>query len=289
MIPSEELSVLLNKLLNTDILSLKEVGGGDISRAFRAKSLKGDFFIKYHSGSAAFDMFEAEKTGIEAIENTESIAVPEIFKVVRYKGAALLIMQYINSRPANKEDFKKLGEQLAELHLNYSDKFGYTRNNFIGSLPQPNCLHSEWIDFYVEERLLPQIEMALRLNLLNQKIPKKTRIKEVCRDICGSPKASLLHGDLWSGNYLISSGGTPYLIDPAIYFGDAMIDLSMSRLFGGFGESFYDAYHDIHHRAENYRAQTDIYQLYYLLVHLNLFGRSYYQSVIHIIQRYFGK
>jgi protein-ribulosamine 3-kinase len=287
---SQELKIFLKNLLNTKIISANEIGGGDISRTFMVETAKGSFFIKYHSGASAFEMFEAEKAGLAAIGKTGSIAVPEVYFVQEYKGGALLIMEYIRRKSANKVDFFKLGEQLAALHQNNSEESGFVQDNFIGSLTQSNRKHIDWVDFYVEERLQPQMEMAIGSGRTDRKkMPEAERMKEVCMNIFGNPKASLLHGDLWSGNYLISSAGVPYLIDPAVYYGDSMIDLSMSRLFGGFGESFYEAYEAIHQRAENYSAKTDIYQLYYLLVHLNLFGSSYYQSVTNIIQRYFGK
>ena len=181
------------------------------------------------------------------------------------------------------------GTQLAKLHLNHKAKFGFTSDNFIGSLPQSNKQYSDWANFYWHERIAPQLKLAKQNNLLHaSKIISEQTAIAVFEELLGKDvKPTLLHGDLWAGNYLIATDGTPYLIDPATYWGHSMVDIAMSKLFGGFGNEFYTAYHEIIPKTDNYNAQIDLYQLYFLLVHLNLFGRSYYGSVSSILKHYF--
>ena len=197
-------------------------------------------------------------------------------------------MDYVNNKRPEPSDYSRLGMELARLHLGEQKDFGFTSDNFIGSLPQSNKIHTDWVEFYLEERLYPQLQLALRTNLLSKKeVPTKERGIDVFSRFLNDVSPSLLHGDLWGGNYLISTEGVPYLIDPAVYRGHFMIDIAMSKLFGSFGDEFYNAYHEIIPKPEYYNEQIDLYQLYFLLVHLNLFGRGYYSSVSEILNRYF--
>jgi fructosamine-3-kinase len=181
-----------------------------------------------------------------------------------------------------------LGKQLANLHLNKSKTFGFNTDNFIGTLTQSNTTHQNWVDFYIEERLAPQLKIAVQKQLLSTvEVPETNTMKLKTTAFFKDVEPSLLHGDLWSGNYLIATNGTPYLIDPASYYGHSEVDIAMSLLFGGFGSSFYEAYHAVIHEETHTKARIELYQLYYLLVHLNLFGSSYYHSVKRIINKYF--
>ncbi len=183
---------------------------------------------------------------------------------------------------------KTFGQQLGHLHKISTSQFGWDSDNFIGSLHQSNKTHDTWPDFYVSERLLPQLQLTVDQGLLSVgDVPSEHTMLSVMATLCPQVKPSLLHGDLWSGNYLISKDGIPYLIDPAVYRGHSEIDIAMSKLFGGFGASFYQVYNEVI-PADNFsNDRIKIYQLYYLLVHLNLFGRSYYSGVKAILKSYF--
>ncbi|MCL4153172.1 UNVERIFIED_CONTAM: hypothetical protein GTU68_012877 [Idotea baltica] len=197
-------------------------------------------------------------------------------------------MEYVVSKSPSLEDFKILGAQLAALHQCTSVYFGLDHDNFIGKLPQSNTQHNTWVNFYTHERLLPQLHLAISNGLLNPKeIPTTSEIKSFLDGLFKNVKPVLLHGDLWSGNYLISTDGTPYIIDPAVYFGHHEVDIAMSQLFGGFHDAFYESYFLHMPEEENTSTRIDMYQLYYLLVHLNMFGRSYYGSVSSILKTYF--
>mgnify|MGYP001404324685 CR=1 FL=1 len=285
----KQLISYISHLTNKEFQTIQSLSGGSISAAYLLKWNKGAYFLKANTNSDALKMFRAEQKGLQAIELTATIAVPKMHHVGLYNNKAYLLMDYVESKPANTIDYKTFGTQLAKLHLNYKDKFGFTSNNFIGSLPQSNTQHSDWTSFYWHERIEPQLRMAKQNKLLkaHEIISEKSAI-DVFDELLGKDvKPSVLHGDLWAGNYLIATDGTPYLIDPATYWGHSMVDIAMSKLFGGFGNEFYSAYHEIIPKKGNYNAQIDLYQLYFLLVHLNLFGRSYYKSVSSILSGYF--
>jgi fructosamine-3-kinase len=184
---------------------------------------------------------------------------------------------------------RRFGHRLAELHqISTCKAFGWETDNFIGSLPRSNKQNTDWSDFYVSERLLPQLKLAMDKNHLKKnEIPSEGILLQTCRNLFPETSPSLLHGDLWSGNYLVSADRTPYLIDPATYFGHHEADIAMTRLFGGFGKAFYEAYSEHFPKVGGESERNDIYQLYYLLVHLNLFGGSYKASVKNILGRYF--
>lgn len=278
----------ISNVIEHSISNVQSVSGGDISKTYLIETSHHKYFLKINSNSNALDMFNAEKKGLEAIANTNTIATPKIFASDIFQNNAFLILEYIESKSPNDKDFENLGQQLAELHKHKSSSFGFIDDNFIGSLPQYNNKNTDWAKFYINQRLLPQIELALSKKLLQHKdVPKTETMHKVCNDIFKQVSPSLLHGDLWGGNYLISTEGKPYLIDPAVYYGHSEVDIAMSKLFGGFGISFYDTYHKSFPKTQEFDARIELYQLYYLLVHLNLFGGSYYNSVKRIFNTYF--
>jgi len=275
--------------IQSEITAFRPVSVGDISSAYLLETQSQKFLLKVNSKSSAKTMFDAEQQGLRAIESTKTIAVPRVHLVGELGGKAFLLMDFIESRRPNAKDYTHLGRDLAKLHLASSDQFGFSSDNFIGSLPQYNAWHADWAEFYWDERIAPQLELTRKNEALEEKyIPSKDRAIKIFVQLFGEVSPALLHGDLWGGNYLIAADGTPYLIDPAVCYGHSMMDVAMSRLFGGFDAEFYDSYHQIIPQPQFYREQIDIYQLYYLLVHLNLFGRSYRSSVVDILERYFA-
>ncbi len=276
-------------LLGVNIESVQSVSGGDISKAYLLKTESERFFCKVNHGSQAHTMFLAEKIGLEAIAQTKTIAVPKVLLCEPLDKGGLLLLEYIEPKTASPKEMTRFGHELAALHQQSDEgSFGWKTDNFIGSLSQSNNNHTDWSEFYVAERLLPQLKLSSDGNRLqNHEIPSESSLLKTCRKLFPQAKPSLLHGDLWSGNYLISQEGIPYLIDPATYFGHHEVDMAMTRLFGGFGTTFYDAYAEQFPKESGETERNDIYQLYYLLVHLNLFGGSYYGSVKRILERYY--
>ncbi|WP_422082778.1 fructosamine kinase family protein [Ulvibacterium sp.] len=285
----KSLKIHIEYQLCINIEKVHSLSGGDISQAYLLETENEHFFCKVNHDSNAHKMFLAERVGLEAISKTKAVAAPSVLLCEPLEKGAFLIMEYIKPTRAFQKDMAQLGHQLAALHrFSQSDFYGWESDNFIGSLPQENSPHSQWFEFYVHERLLPQIKMAMdNKRLAVSDVPSETKLSATCQNLFPKTEPALLHGDLWGGNYLISQEGKPYLIDPAVYYGHHEVDIAMTRLFGGFDSSFYDAYGE-HFAKEPFESErTDIYQLYYLLVHLNLFGKSYYGSVRSILKRYF--
>lgn len=276
-------------LLCVKIDKVSRLSGGDISKVFLLETETERFVCKIQYGETALHLFQSEKEGLGAIEKTNTIATPKVLHYEALEKGAFLLMEYIESKLPNAADMELLGHHLAALHKNGASKtFGGPSANFIGSLPQSNTPHSNWISFYVKERLLPQLLLAQQNQLLSsEEIPTEVKLLEGCTNVMEPIRPALLHGDLWSGNYLIDTKGIPYLIDPAVYYGHTEVDIAMTKLFGGFSGRFYNAYREHIPVPSNVEQLTDIYHLYYLLVHLNLFGPSYYAQVTSILRRYF--
>lgn len=284
----KEIIPLISDILSDKIISSKPITGGDISSAFHLETSKGNYFLKVNNDPFALKMFLAEQKGLSDIAATNTIAVPSVYVAESYEDMAIILMDFIDSKRPHPADYARFGTELAKMHLVTNSEFGYSSNNFIGSLDQSNNENNDWADFYWSQRIKPQFQLALNNNLLSaDEIPSKEQSISLFKQIFNNVKPSLLHGDLWGGNYLISTDGTPYLIDPAVYYGHSMVDIAMSQLFGSFGPDFYNSYHQIIPKSDFYKEEIDLYQLYYLLVHLNLFGRGYYTSVSDVMKRCF--
>ena len=278
----------LETLMGVKIQSLVPLSGGDIAKAYLVKTSSDRLFCKYLQNPFALDMLRSERDGLNAIRNTGAIKTPEVYYCEKTEAGIVLLMEYIESRRPSTSDMYTFGTQLGLMHKETDPEFGWESDNYIGSLKQANNKHNRWVDFYVEERLEPQLQMAKNKGLLSEtELPLREVMKNSLKEITSEIKPSLLHGDLWSGNYLISSEGVPCLIDPAAYFGHGEIDIAMSRLFGGFHDSFYQAYEKVLPSQGPVNDRLKVYQLYYLLVHLNLFGSSYYSGVKAILKSYF--
>lgn len=274
----------IESLVNQPILKTSSVSGGDISAAYRLSSKNSNLFLKINASAEAVHMFQAESQGLQNIAQTNTIATPEVLLCDSFGDRAFLLLEYVATKTPSKEDYQMLGEQLASLHIASSDYFGYQQDNYIGALHQSNKKHTSWLNFYIEERLQPQLHLAQKKKLLTpDDVPNSEKLQKVLAPYFEAVKPSLLHGDLWGGNYLIAANATPYLIDPAVYFGHHEVDIAMSKLFGGFTNEFYDTYHEHIPKTNGFEKRVQIYQLYYLLVHLNMFGRSYYSSVKRIL------
>jgi protein-ribulosamine 3-kinase len=268
---------------------MSSLSGGDISQAFLIELFNSrQYFVKYNRSDIASDLFRQEKLGLETIASSHTISVPEVIGTHSTGEGAFLVLEYIKPRQASAKDLKQLGVQVAAMHDHTGHSFGFKSDNYIGSLHQCNTPSENWIQLYAENRLQKQFILAIRKNLLKPtEVPELHQIINVLDSLIPVNEVSLLHGDLWGGNYLIGIDAKPYLIDPAVYFGDRMVDIAMSKLFGGFGPEFYESYFHWAPATENPDERIDLYQLYYLLVHLNLFGASYHSSVKRVLKRYF--
>lgn len=284
----KQLISYISAKINTKVTEWIPVSGGDISAAYKLKTQSADLFLKINNHINGLDMFREEALSLETIFQALKVGVPSVLLVDQFESQALLLLEYVHPKSANSQDFYQLGVHLAKLHSITHFHFGFKSNNFIGSLTQNNEPHHQWIPFYVQNRLEPQLKMARQLDLLDTfEVPCVDQLINGLEQRIGNCKPSLLHGDLWSGNYIISSNGQPYFIDPAVYYGHREVDLAMTRLFGGFGDAFYHAYYEIWPKEAGEEERIELYQLYYLLLHLNLFGKSYKPAVIRILRKYF--
>jgi fructosamine-3-kinase len=271
-----------------DIERVVPVGGGCINHGARLDIAGGaSFFLKWNA-SAPPDLFEAEADGLRALRSSGGLRVPE--PVARGGGSGApswLLMEHIEAgRPASDYG-ERLGRGLAALHASPDpeDGFGWHLDNWIGSLPQTNGTQRSWARFWQIHRIAPQLERARSRGYLDGAEGRVLdrvvdTIPQALADVDRGPP-HLLHGDLWGGNAFASADGHPVIIDPAVYRGHGEVDLAMTELFGGFGAAFYAAYDEVRPITDAYGAyRRDLYQLYYLLVHVNLFGGQYVQSSV---------
>ena len=290
------------------------VSGGDINDAYLVTLADGQkVFLKVNTpGNAAF--FSAEQEGLAAIRKTNAIGVPQVIATGvftgdgsaagrftgdepaagRPKDCSFLIMDYLEAGPRKSDFWERFGRQLAAMHRAQTDewtpggKYGFTQNNFIGAGKQNNSICDSWIDFFREYRLERQFKLA---GLYFDSYGRKAMLSllDHLEEYLVEPEyPSLLHGDLWGGNFVTGPDGAAWLIDPAVYVGHAEADLAMTELFGGFAPAFYGSYKEVSPLLPGYADRRELYNLYHLLNHLNLFGEGYYGEVMRIIRR-FGK
>jgi len=256
----------LNLFKHLGVADAQGVSGGCIHRCYRA-TLKGRrVFLKANEARLA-DAFAAEADGLSALRAAGCTA-PEPISHGAVAGEAYLLMEFLELR--SRGDYSALGRMLARVHEAHGGEFGWPRNNYIGSTPQPNSRSASWADFWREQRMAPQLALAKRNGFAID-------IGSACDLLQGhDPAPSLLHGDLWGGNAGFLANGAPVLFDPAVYYGDREADLAMTELFGGFPRAFYSAYGPL---PAGYETRKHLYNLYHLLNHLNLFGAGYLGQV----------
>ena len=262
--------------------SLGEGVGGSRSRVSVGKE---SGFVKF-SGDGA-ELFEAEADGLRALAGTGAIRVPSVVWVGSREAEACLLLEWLPLAAKTSVAAAKLGEWLARQHLAYGERFGWRRHNFIGTTPQFNTPADEWPAFFAEHRLKFQLRLAAENSYGGTLQESGARLLEVLpRFFAGHrPRPSLLHGDLWGGNWGALPSGEPVVFDPAVYWGDREADLAMTELFGGFGTEFYAAYRQHASLDVGYSVRRELYNLYHVLNHLNLFGGSYLDQALDIQRR----
>lgn len=269
-----------------DERSQQAVAGGSFHRCLRYQTVQGPIFVKAGEAAAA-DMFAAEAAGLMELARAEAVRVPKVVARGIHQSGAFLALEWIELSSPTKASEALLGEQLAWQHRRTQRQFGWDRDNTIGSTPQRNGWSAQWVAFLRERRLLFQLDLAERNGAAARPIERGRLLCQLLDAFFSSydPAPSLLHGDLWVGNWGTDEDGLPVIFDPAVYYGDREADIAMSRLFGGFGHAFYTAYQSTWPLDAGAGTRSALYNLYHVLNHYNLFGGGYLSQAQSMIDR----
>ncbi len=258
------------------ISKLTSVGGGSINNCYQAGTDTKTVFVKLNTVERLI-MFETEATGLHELAETSELRIPAVICSGQTASNSFLVLEWLVLHSANTASDRLLGEKLAQLHAVEQPYYGWQKNNFIGSTPQPNGKSNDWVKFLLTQRLGFQLQLATENGANRQLVEKGERLLDKLALFFSAyqPKPSLLHGDLWGGNYAMDDSGQPVIFDPACYYGDREADIAMTELFGGFGSGFFAAYQNTLQLDEGYAVRKKLYLLYHILNHFNLFGSSY--------------
>lgn len=270
------------------IETIKKIQGGSINEAFYIRTVDAEFFMKFHANSPK-GFFKSEAIGLRLIKETETISVPNYLSYSDQPGNAFLLLEWIEGKKNEKTE-EILGYKLAELHKSYGRMHGFETDTYIGILPQPNELNPNWLEYYREKRLRTQLEIGIENGHITDKRRKQLEklLERLDKWIPSFVEPSHLHGDFYSGNWIVGPGGEPFIVDPSFLYGDRHFEIAFTELFGGFPKKFYEAYNENYPLRKDYDDVKPIYQLYYLLAHLNMFGEAYGESVDKILNKYVG-
>lgn len=272
----------IQKKIKKKILRTFEIQGGCVSPAYKLEVQDGSY-IFCKTNPVKSEMFFCEQTGLLEIGKF-NFKVPSVI----CSEDQFILMEYISPGLKDKDTFYNLGKSLASMHLIRGEKFGFKEDNFIGKNIQKNTQTNSWLDFYFENRLKVQYQLAeSKKNLCNEMIEGFVKLeKKVHKIIDDNNSPSLLHGDLWTGNVLVNENSEAILIDPAVYYGNREAEFGIIRLFGGFNNDFFNGYNEVFPLDEGWVKRNKIYQLYHLFNHLNLFGRGYSGKIIEAMRYY---
>jgi protein-ribulosamine 3-kinase len=261
--------------------------GGCINNGGRLQTNQGDFFLKWNDAARYPGMLNAEALGLQKLLSASVIRIPNVVLVNQTAKFQFLLLEFIEHGTPSLKHWQLFGEQLAALHRISAEMYGFPSDNYIGSLPQSNQHGNDWIKFFIAKRLSPQVDLAIKSGKITSNVEGMFfKLYEKLPLLITKEKPALLHGDLWSGNKLVDNMGNPCLIDPAVYSGHREVDIGFTKLFGGFPQAFYDSY-NAHFPLENgLEERLRIYNLYPLLVHLNLFGETYLNQVVSILKHF---
>jgi len=277
----------IEDMLKAKVVDFQFVSGGCINHGGRIATEDADFFVKWNSQSKFPGMFEVEAKGLVLLNAAKGVRVPRVNAIGEAGDIAFIIMEWLESSNKKPNYWEEFGRQLARQHKSTASSYGLDHDNYIGSLPQKNTEEKSWRDFFIQHRLLFQLKLAEKSGRISG-----TDLKKMEADFLAlsrhipEDKPCLLHGDMWGGNLITGPEGFPCLIDPAVYFGHREMDLAMSRLFGGFDEAFISAYKQECNLEPDWEARIDLWNLYPLMVHVNLFGGGYLGQVRQILKWY---
>jgi fructosamine-3-kinase len=269
------------------ISNISPARGGDINQCFILETTAGQFFIKINAALFGRDFFEKEARGLMALLETGALKTPQPLFDGKFHQEIYLVMEYLRQGEKGSDFWPSFAKGLALLHKKSNPEFGWHESNYIGRLIQQNYFNTDWVSFYAENRILCNIQKAINRQLLENNDLQMA--EKLCARLSGLMPAeppSLLHGDLWSGNFMGLGDGQAAIFDPAVYYGHRETDIAMTHLFGGFDNAFYDSYQAEFPLAAGWQERLPLFQLYPLLIHLLLFGGPYRESVRNILKKF---
>jgi len=279
---NDRLIIHFNNILDDIVIEVYPVSGGCINDCYKLETQKSNYFVKLND---TINLFEEENKGLDLLRASKTFFIPKVYKFGVFESSNFLLMEWIEEKNKSDNFWNFFAKNLSELHSTSNDKFGLDHDNYIGSLKQSNTYYYDGVEFFINTRLVPQLEKLNSLN--NNRFFKKFDVLfNLLNEIIPVYQPSLLHGDLWSGNFLIDHNGHACIIDPAVYYGNREADIAMTKLFGGFSEEFYSNYNDYLPMLNGWQERMPIWNLYPLLVHANLFGSSYLNQINSILNKY---
>ncbi len=276
-----------NGLSNSSISGFSFSSGGCINSSGVLESGNKSFFLKWNDENRFPGIFSKEFSALSSLKASTSLMVPEPLLEGSFEGTGFLLMEHIQSGGGSRDYWKELAEGLAELHRNSSEKYGWKENNYIGSLVQKNEEMNDWGEFFAQKRLLEPLGMAVNSGIMYSKDLRELELAIAnMKELLVLESPALIHGDLWSGNIMRGPQGQAVIIDPAIYYGHREIEIAFTTMFGGFDKDFYRYYQECFPMEKGYEKRFELYNLYPLLVHANLFGGGYISSARQLIKKY---
>ncbi|KXX71605.1 fructosamine kinase family protein [Flammeovirga sp. SJP92] len=278
---------LLQKELgrHLQLQELSSISGGCINEAFKAVTNQGVYFLKVNQ-QMPVHFFEAEREGLDLLSQKSRFTIPNTIGLGTFEELQYILIEYIDSRRTSVNYWEELGVRLADLHQKSNATFGGVNDNYIGKLPQSNQDKDNWLDFFIEERLLPQVNLGVKNGTIPLKYIESTEaLRQLLENYFPEEKPALLHGDLWSGNTMYDNQGLPCIVDPAVYYGHREAELAFTTLFGGFDKLFFEVYNEVFPWEKGIKERLEVYNIYPLLVHTNLFGGGYLEQVNAIYKR----
>ncbi len=261
--------------------------GGNFNLAVRVKLKEGEFFIKWNQGDHR-GLFQAEAKNVQLIQETRAIQIPNVIGVGILDEKEYLMMECVPTGTKRSDYWQDFGQKLAKLHHNSSiHGHGLDYQNYMGAALQENTWNEDGIQFLVQNRIKKQVDLALYNRKINSVTEEKfNRLYDMLPNLLPDEKSSLIHGDLWSGNAMVNKHGQITLVDPCCYYGFREAELAFTTMFGGFDKVFYEAYHEVYPIEKGFHERIPIYNLYPLMVHVNLFGEGYLPAVEKILDNY---
>lgn len=278
--------LLVEKKISSPLVKSSNVSGGCINDCYKVSSHNTSYFVKVNSLSKFPEMFLKEAKGLSLLRSSKTLAIPKEILQFDFQNQSFLVLEWVDEGSREKDFWFKFGEELANLHRQTNEDFGLDHHNYIGSLVQYNDYKQDWHTFFLENRLISQLELGISNGWASTSLFKYAeKITQVIEQEFPKESPALLHGDLWSGNFIVGSKNV-FLIDPAIYFGNREMEIAFSKLFGGFDNLFYEGYNESFPLKADFNKRLEIYQLYPLLVHANLFGSNYIDQCLSILRKF---